>query len=73
MELDQAVIAIERQKALEGLCSHITYPLLIACYGSHAQVTQMYVLCPCHSAFEKGPARIETSGPEYFAIRSLLG
>ena len=31
-----------------------------------------YVLCPCHSAFEKGPARIETSGPEYFAISSLV-
>ena len=22
--------------------------------------------CPCHSAFDKGPARIETSGPQFF-------
>ena len=29
------------------------------------------ICCPCHSAFEKGPARIETSGPLNFKSPSV--
>ena len=48
-------------------------PLSSGCHVCpvHPMLVQ-FVLCPCHSAFEKGPARIETSGPEYFAISSLV-